>query len=86
VAWPSDSRWARAITSHERLARHQVLPVLIAKAPFAEAKRLGDPRKSAMRDKINAAVKYRDEWRPFAAGMLADAAADYLIHRAPLRS
>jgi carbamoyltransferase len=44
---------------------------------------LGDPRKRAMRDKINAAVKYRDEWRPFAASMLADAAADYLVSPCP---
>ena len=38
---------------------------------------LADPRSVEMRDQINAAVKYRDKWRPFAASMLAEAAGDY---------
>jgi len=39
---------------------------------------LGDPRDREMLYKINAAVKYRDGWRPFAPSMLEEAAEEYL--------
>lgn len=39
---------------------------------------LGDPRDREMLYKVNAAVKYRDGWRPFAPSMLEEAAPDYL--------
>ncbi len=39
---------------------------------------LADPRHEAIRDRVNAAIKYRDWWRPFAPSMLAEAADDYL--------
>jgi carbamoyltransferase len=39
---------------------------------------LGDPRDREMLYKVNAAVKYRDGWRPFAPSMLEEAAEDYL--------
>lgn len=39
---------------------------------------LGDPRDREMLTKINAAVKYRDAWRPFAPSMLEEVANDYL--------
>ncbi len=39
---------------------------------------LGDPRNREMLYKINAAVKYRDGWRPFAPSMLEEAADEYL--------
>jgi carbamoyltransferase len=39
---------------------------------------IADPRQEAIRDRVNAAVKYRDWWRPFAPSMLAEAADDYL--------
>jgi len=39
---------------------------------------LGDPRDREMLYNINAAVKYRDGWRPFAPSMLEEAAEEYL--------
>ncbi len=39
---------------------------------------LGDPRDREMLYNINAAVKYRDGWRPFAPSMIEEAAEDYL--------
>jgi carbamoyltransferase len=39
---------------------------------------LADPRDPDMKSRINAAVKYRDEWRPFAPSILEEAAAEYL--------
>jgi len=39
---------------------------------------IADPRREAIRDRVNAAVKYRDWWRPFAGSMLAEVADDYL--------
>jgi carbamoyltransferase len=39
---------------------------------------LSDPREAEMKDKVNDAVKFRENWRPFAPSMLAEAASDYL--------
>lgn len=39
---------------------------------------LGDPRDREMLHKVNAAVKYRDGWRPFAPSMLEEVADEYL--------
>jgi carbamoyltransferase len=39
---------------------------------------LADPRSTESRDRVNAAIKYRERWRPFGPAMLADAAAQYL--------
>ncbi|MBK9154760.1 MAG: hypothetical protein IPM25_11190 [Chloracidobacterium sp.] len=39
---------------------------------------LGDPRDREMLYKVNAAVKYRDGWRPFAPSMLEEAADEFL--------
>ncbi len=39
---------------------------------------LGDPRDREMLYKVNAAVKYRDGWRPFAPSMLEEVADEYL--------
>jgi carbamoyltransferase len=39
---------------------------------------VADPRREAVRDRVNRAIKYRDWWRPFAPSMLAEAAEDYL--------
>ncbi|MCX8020056.1 MAG: hypothetical protein N2747_06135 [Chitinophagaceae bacterium] len=39
---------------------------------------LADPRNREMLYKVNAAVKYRDGWRPFAPSMIEEAANDYL--------
>lgn len=38
---------------------------------------LGDPRDREMLFRVNAAVKYRDGWRPFAPSMLEEAADEY---------
>ena len=38
---------------------------------------LADPRDAATRDRVNASVKFREEWRPFAPACLEEAAADY---------
>lgn len=39
---------------------------------------LGDPRDREMLYKVNAAVKYRDGWRPFAPSMLEEVADEFL--------
>lgn len=39
---------------------------------------LADPRSTRSRARINAFVKHREPWRPFAPSILAEAAADYL--------
>ncbi len=38
---------------------------------------LADPRDAATKDKVNAAVKYREGFRPFAPAVLAEAAKEY---------
>jgi carbamoyltransferase len=38
---------------------------------------LGDPRDPATRDRVNASVKFREEWRPFAPSCLRERAAEY---------
>jgi carbamoyltransferase len=38
---------------------------------------LADPRTEASRDRVNRFVKHREEWRPFAPSILADAAKSY---------
>jgi carbamoyltransferase len=38
---------------------------------------LGDPRDVLTRDRVNASVKFREEWRPFAPSCLAEKAAEY---------
>ena len=44
---------------------------------------LADPRTEASRDRVNAGVKHREAWRPFAPSMLADAAETYLENAEP---
>jgi carbamoyltransferase len=39
---------------------------------------LADPRDKAMKDKVNAVIKFREDWRPFAPSMLAEDADKYL--------
>ncbi|MCG8545132.1 MAG: hypothetical protein MJE12_13100, partial [Alphaproteobacteria bacterium] len=39
---------------------------------------LADPRREAMRDKVNAAIKYREYWRPFCPSMRTEDASRYL--------
>lgn len=39
---------------------------------------LADPRSTGVRDRVNAAVKQRELWRPFGPSMLAEAAPRYL--------
>lgn len=38
---------------------------------------LGDPRDAATRDRVNASVKFREEWRPLAPSCLAEKAGEY---------
>lgn len=38
-----------------------------------------DPTQEDSMDRVNARVKFRDSWRPFAPSMLADAADEYLV-------
>lgn len=47
---------------------------------------LANPRRADMKDTINACVKFREDFRPFAPAVLADRAADYFAldgHEAP---
>ena len=39
---------------------------------------IADPRRAETRDRVNAAIKYRDWWRPFAPSILAEEAANYM--------
>jgi carbamoyltransferase len=41
---------------------------------------LADPRNVAVRDRVNAAVKYREHWRPFCPSLPAEDAGKYLKH------
>lgn len=38
---------------------------------------LGDPRDAKTRDRVNASVKFREEWRPFAPSCLRERAGEY---------
>lgn len=38
---------------------------------------LADPRRAEMKDRVNACVKFREGWRPFAPSCLAEAAGEY---------
>jgi carbamoyltransferase len=38
---------------------------------------LGDPRDASMKDKINAVIKYREAYRPFAPSILADRVEEF---------
>jgi carbamoyltransferase len=40
---------------------------------------LADPTRREMRDRVNAVVKYREDFRPFAPAVLAEAANDYFL-------
>ena len=40
---------------------------------------LADPRDPAMKDRVNAVVKFREGWRPFAPSALAERAEEYFI-------
>lgn len=40
---------------------------------------LADPRNPAMKDQINARVKFREEFRPFAPSILAERVSDYFV-------
>jgi carbamoyltransferase len=40
---------------------------------------LADPRRADMKERINAAVKFREDFRPFAPAILSEYAADYFI-------
>lgn len=40
---------------------------------------LADPRDPAMKDRVNAVVKFREGWRPFAPSALAEKAEEYFI-------
>lgn len=46
---------------------------------------LADPRSISSRDRVNRFVKHREEWRPFAPSMLAEAADEYLVDPTPSR-
>ena len=46
---------------------------------------LADPRRADMKDRINAAVKFREAFRPFAPAVLAEAVADYFAAPAEAR-
>ncbi len=39
---------------------------------------LADPRNTEARDRVNAAIKFREYWRPFCPSLLEDAASDYM--------
>ena len=44
---------------------------------------LADPRRADMRDRINAKIKFREKFRPFAPSILEEAIHDYFVDPAP---
>jgi carbamoyltransferase len=44
---------------------------------------LADPRRIEARDRVNAAIKFREYWRPFCPSLTEDAAPRYLVNPAP---
>ncbi|MDS0261339.1 hypothetical protein NDI56_18215 [Haloarcula sp. S1CR25-12] len=44
---------------------------------------VADPRTEASLDRVNRYVKHREEWRPFAPSMLAEAMGDFLVDPEP---
>jgi carbamoyltransferase len=46
---------------------------------------LADPRDATVRDRVNAAVKFRESWRPFAPSILEEHAGEYFrgCHQSP---
>lgn len=44
---------------------------------------LADPRRAEMRDRVNACVKFREGWRPFAPSCLAERAAEFFTPSYP---
>src|SRR6185295_6466897 len=44
---------------------------------------LADPRRADMRDLINAKIKFREKFRPFAPSILEEAVDDYFVDPAP---
>ena len=44
---------------------------------------LADPRRADMRDLINAKIKFREKFRPFAPSILEEALSDYFVDAAP---
>src|SRR5213594_4293406 len=41
---------------------------------------LADPRDPAMKDRINATIKFREDFRPFAPAVLEERVAEYFRH------
>jgi carbamoyltransferase len=42
---------------------------------------LADPRRVESRDRVNAIIKFREDWRPFCPSILAEAQSKYLVAR-----
>lgn len=71
-----------ALTAAEHIARGQVVGWFQGRTEFGERALgarsiLGDPRDAATRDRINSAIKYREQWRPFAPAIKVEAAPQY---------
>lgn len=47
---------------------------------------LADPRKIALRDKVNTVIKYRQPWRPFCPSMLEEAVLKYFVHQQKIKA
>lgn len=76
----------RGIAAH--LAERRIVARFEGRAEFG-ARALGarsilaHPGEARMRDRVNAAVKYREDWRPFAPVILAEAGSRYFRHFRP---
>ena len=46
---------------------------------------LADPRDPKMKEKVNALIKYREDFRPFAPAILADCVEDYFVNASDTR-
>ena len=72
---------AQAVTLRIRCVGHPGATALVG---LADDRELADPRDGAMKDRINAAVKYREPFRPFAPAILAERQTEYFDIRHPL--
>ena len=77
-----------ATTAAEMIAGGKIIGWLQGRLEFGDRALgnrsiLADPRRAEMKDKVNATIKYRERFRPFAPSILAERMADYFLDAAP---
>ena len=80
ISYSKTDAWQKKVA--EILAGGDIVALIEGKMEFGERALgnrsiLADPRKSDMKDKINAMIKYRESYRPFAPSALKGSASKY---------